>query len=82
MKYTNTLERSIQILDLMIPKDSFKVGVLYQNAEQITEQEILSNHCGSPRYERVSIPSQFHGMIELIDLVFEITRENCSVEKL
>ena len=33
--------------------DTFKIGVLFQNANQTTEQEILSNLYGSSRYERV-----------------------------
>lgn len=45
-------ERILHLLDLTHSLDAFKFGICYVREDQSTEEEILNNRSGSPRYER------------------------------
>ena len=48
-------ENALQLLDLINVLDTFKFGICYVKHGQETEDEILRNTGGSPRYQSVSI---------------------------
>ena len=47
------LDRALTVLDRTLFKETIKIGLLYVNEGQTTENQILANQCGSPRYHKV-----------------------------
>ena len=44
------MHRAINVLDWIQPQENHKIGVIYLGNGQTSEQDILSNTCGSFRY--------------------------------
>lgn len=73
LENSETVERSIKLLDLTHSKDTFKFGICYVKNDQTTEEEILSNSgFGSHSYQKVCFLFLFCCFFIHFSLVFTL----------
>ena len=71
LKTGEGLDRALTVLDRTLYTETHKIGLLYVREGQKTEEQILGNQTGSPRYHKVfTFSLNFLGIFELLVFFF------------